>query len=404
MKKYVIVGASAAGISALNRIYQLDSSSHITCISDEVSRPYNKCFLADYGLKIKTHEQLYIMDPSKYDPERVVFIQPARVIDINTTHCSVYTQCGKEIKYDILFIGSGARPLCPVLFDKISSDKIFHFYSLHDVDRLCTYINTQRPRRALVVGAGLSGIECADVLQSAGVQTFVCERNSLPLAGGLDELSYQYIYNAAKNSSVEIYTNAHINHVLERPDGEVEVHTLDKVWVVDIVIIAVGTKPNTDFISCESSIILENGRIVVDGLMRTTVSNVYAGGDVIMTNHMLTGDRGASTVWPDAMLHGTLAAYAMMDKSKPYPGIFPIVSSAFFGIKYASVGVPQLIGAETKIVCINSGVTYRAIWVNEHGHLRAFIECGPQLCLSRLRQLMVTKTSVTPEILRELSV
>ena len=79
--------------------------------------------------------------------------------------------------------------------------------------------------------------------------------------------------------------------------------------------------------------------VMVNDFMRTSQPDIYAGGDLIEVTNTLTGNRLRSCMWPDAMQQGMYAALAMAGQPKPYPGPAVIVSSAFFGLKFAQAGV-----------------------------------------------------------------
>ncbi len=338
-KTYVIIGASAAGIGALNRLARLAPTDQIICIAAQQVNPYNTCLLADYCAGKKTHAELSIFNLQKA-PENVIMKLGVRVETIDPRVKQVLLSDGKMISYDALFIGTGTTATIPPIDGIRDGRGVFTFQTMADCQQIMDYRVQHGVTKAVVIGAGLTGLECADALAQHGVSVTVVEKQDRVLSHLVSPEGSTFIQKAMNAMDVEFYPGQTVTRVCVR-DGCVSGIELGSGIVIQVqmVIVAVGARQNSELVQRAGIAVSENG-IVTDEYLRTSIEGVWAGGDGAQVACAYTNALIASCTWPDAMLQGLTAAHGMTGDLKRYQGATRITDSAFFGLQFQAGGVP----------------------------------------------------------------
>lgn len=379
-KRYLLIGASAASMGAVLKLRQLDPEAQITIFSAEKELPYNKCLLADFLAGIATQDKLNIYKAGG----RVTLELDARIVSINSAQKTITTHTGVEHSYDVLFLGMGSGPWIPNI-PGIEATGVFTFHTLADTLAIQDYIQKNQCKKAVVCGAGLSGMEVADSLKAQGIEVTVVEKSSQVLPHLLTRQAAEFLHDHMRSVGINLILQEQICSI-ENIDAQVAGVTLSNNSFIpaDILIMATGLRPNT-LLCQEAGITVSSNGVVVDAFMRTSQPDIYAAGDLIEVTDTLTGNRLRSCMWPDAMQQGMHAALAMVGQPKSYPGPAIIVSSAFFGLKFAHAGIVQ---EPLKIATKQD--FFHAINQNE-GILQGFQVLGKRHDLGLLRRLILTK-------------
>jgi NAD(P)H-nitrite reductase large subunit len=390
-KSYVIIGASAAGISAINTLRRLDPDANITCITDEPETPYNKCFLADYLAGSKTQEQLHIFTAAHAQEKKVHLIQGMHVVSLIAEHKQIQLADGRLIAYDALFIGTGTRPVVPTVYG-ISSECVFNFHGMAHARDLLDFIKNHLPKRAIVLGAGLSGLECADALSNYGIKVFVVEQQDVVLSRLVDQSGGDYIAAAMQRAGVYLSLGTVVQEVVTSDEGVEVVLSSGYTLAADLLVCALGAKPNSAFVATAGAT-MQQAWIQVDDTMKTSLPTVYAGGDVVVVQDQLSGSLVPSCTWSDAMHQGMVAAHNMVGQQKSYPGVMTVTSSAFFGIKFASCGAVAKPLPVHEIVRQSHEHEYK-LFLLEDAYLRGFLLVGASINLNAYRRMVLTRQEI----------
>lgn len=337
-KKHVIIGVSAAGLSAARKLLQLAPGDEIICITHETETPYNKCHLASYLLGDIGQEGVLTLKERDKLKNALSIRYGIEVTRIDTKSRVVYGADGFQESYDTLFIGSGSSPFMPPLFRDASYENVCTFHSLKDTENLRTLIANKAIKRAVIIGAGLSGLECADALQHQGIEVSVIERTDCVLARQINQKAADLLHHNIGIAGASLYTSREVQDISVQ-HNRISTVILDDGTALetDIVIITCGLQPNTAFLA-ESGILLKQGHIIVNEYLETNIAGVYAGGDAILVKDLISQQLMPSRAWPDAMLQGMIAGSSMADQQKSYEGTIVVTSSAFFGLKFATCG------------------------------------------------------------------
>lgn len=389
-KRHIIIGTSAAGLSAAKRLALLVPNDEIICISDEVALPYNKCHLASYLSGEKQELDVLTLRADELASKGIIFKLGVRVIKIDTDAQEIMSDDGSVLTYDTLFIGTGSSPkMPPILYIRDCKD-IGTFHSLRDTQRLLQLVAEKKLRHAVVIGAGLSGLECADGLRVHGVDVHVVELRDRALSHQVNEAGAALIHQKMRESGVQFYPNVQVAQILERDGSVCGVELIDgRIITADAVIVATGLKPNTELLA-NTPIERRHGHILVNEYMQTNLATVYAGGDACMVLDQITGELVPSRAWPDAMLQGMTAAFNMAGQKKTYPGTAVITSSAFFGLKFATCGTVVDIPENSTIIEALTNDSYQLL-VIKNSILIGFLLIGDTSKLNQYRRLVLTK-------------
>ncbi len=397
---YTIIGSSAAGLAAATTVARIDPHAQIVCISDEQENPYNKCFLVDYVSGERPYEQLSTMRAELAQHPNFKLMLGRRVIAINPEKKTVELHDRVILPYDKLCMSMGGSPVKLTLPGSDAYAGVFTFYTLADIKKLVAYCAAYKARRAVVVGAGLSGLECAHALVQRGFQVTLCERGDRVLPHQTDQQGSQLIQRAAECAGVTIVTHSAVQELVGASGRVTGVVLTDDLFVpADIVIFTIGMRPNSE-LARSSGIELQGRHVKVDNRLRTSIESIVACGDLVVAPCSSTGQLVPSNTWPDAVLQGTVAAYTMMGHERVYPGVIGHTVSSFFGIEISACGTLQ--GKLHERLVIERPGNYR-LFELENGVLKAFSLLGSLGSAGMIcRRVLLTKQPITRKELQAL--
>lgn len=397
---HIIIGSSAAGLSAATTLSRLDPQARIICISDEPEQPYNKCFLVDYVAADRSRQELFTLRAALAEHPHFTLLLGTSVTTIDPIGMTVTLGDGQRLSYDTLFMGMGGSPFIPAV-PGISLSGVFTFYTLADIDKIMVYTAQRAVCKAVVVGAGLSGLECANALHARGIAVTMIERGDHILPHHTDRGGSDFIRKAAHQSGVAIMTNAQAHELIGQDGSIAGVLLADETLVpADLVIFTVGMRPHTG-LAQRAGIALHGHHVAVDNRLQTNIPTIFAGGDLVAAPCSLTGALVPSTTWPDAVLQGSVAAYGMVGQTRLYPGVVGNTASHFFGFTIAACGRLQ-VSAERQSVVVASERAY-SVFELEQGVLKAYslIGASPTAAMS-CRRALLTQQPISEQELRSL--
>nr|MBP9765594.1 NAD(P)/FAD-dependent oxidoreductase [Candidatus Babeliales bacterium] len=305
-KKIIVVGLSAASVAFITKLRSFDKESEIICFSAEPDMPYNRCLLADFLTGELEQQALQLKDLNFYQNNNIQVFFNTYVTRLDTPNNRVYVQ-DMAYEYDYLFLGIGTRPFVPksLAIDDIKG--VFTFHTLQDMVAINQYIDDYKPRNAVVIGAGLNGMEAVSSLHQKGIEVTVVEAQETILPGQVQADVASWLLQHITVAGVTAYMSTKVVSI-QSQQGQVSGALLDSQSVVpaDMVIVAAGSLVNSELVQ-HAGIELLNGSIVVSDRMQTSISNIFAAGDVCIVPDFITKKMVRSTTWSDAMLQGLCA-------------------------------------------------------------------------------------------------
>lgn len=331
----VIAGNGPAAISAIEAIREVDRNSSIILISRERERAYSPCYLYHYISGEITRDKLYIKEEDFYEKNNVNVLFGISLEKVMPDKRSVRLSDGKTLPYDRLFLATGAEPLLPEI-PGIQGEDVFFFKSLQDAERIISII--PKIKKSAVIGGGFIGLEIAEALRKKGISVTVIEKEERILPRMLDKEMAEIVRAHLLKNGIDIITGKLIKEI-ERKDGHIRgLRTVDGITVpADIVIVSAGVKPNIKPVE-GTGIRIDRG-IIVNERMETSVSGIYAAGDVAEIE--IKGIRKLNPIWLNATVSGSIAGSNMIGISKKLDSHIPDMNMInLFGLYIFSGGSP----------------------------------------------------------------
>ncbi len=338
MPKYVIVGASAAGIGAVEAIREVDSEGTITVISDEECPQYSRPMISDLVSGKANFDKMMCREHDFWEKNSIQALTGRTAIGLSLSNKYVMLDRGEHINFEKLLIATGGKPFVPKIE---GSDKngVLTFTTLSDAESLVAKL--KEVEHALVIGAGLIGVSVADALVKKGLKVTMVELQDKILSLILDPIASEIVEKIIRKAGVTIATGQTVKRIIGRPgNGKVvggAVLTSGEKVQCDVVIIAIGVIPRTELV--EKTNVKTNRGILVDRFMSTNIPGVYASGDVAEAYDFVLGENRLLPLWPLAQMEGKIAGYNMAGKKVDYPGGTAMSSLKYFGIPIISIGI-----------------------------------------------------------------
>ena len=333
--KYVIIGNSYAALFAVEAIRKTGAKETIVIISDEKEHTYSKAMLHEYVADMVGEDLIYLRDFDYYQKMNVIPLLGKKVSKIDSKTKKVYI--GKEnIGFEKLLIATGGVPFIPPVIKELNKFKnIFTFTRKRDADKMKSVLNSVKS--VVILGAGLIGLQCAEGLAHTGKKVAVVELadDILPIA--LDDEAARIARQELLKQGIDIFTGGTISKI-NGSKGKINSVTLKsrKKIPCQMVVIAVGVKPNIDFLT--GACIKTDRGILVDSRMETNLNDIYAAGDCTQAVEILSGKTIPIPVIPIASVQGMIAGCNMAGKKKEYKGGLSLNALQFGGAQIISYG------------------------------------------------------------------
>jgi len=332
-KKILIVGCGTAALAALKQIRKINSQAEVRLVSMESHLPYSPTSLP-YVISGRMKEAEIAMATEdffkKMDAE---LLRGKKVERVNTAEGTVLIDSGETESYDALLIATGSEPVMPQI-PGLDRGQALVLRTLDQARDLAARMRGSKT--AIVLGAGLIGMHVAQCLAEKGVQVKVVEMLTSILPAYFDKDASSMIQRELAGHGITFFTGRKAAKVTWKKNGvEIKVEG-GEALEADLLLVATGVAPRIAFL--RGSGIEMNGGIKVDSRMRTSVTNVFAAGDVASAKGFLTGEHGVNAILPNAAEQGKIAGSNMAGMVMEYEGWLPMNAFKFFGHLAVSVG------------------------------------------------------------------
>lgn len=334
--RYVIIGGSAAAISAVESIRLTDDRSTIELFSDEETPLFSRVLLPYYVAEKLSKPLLNFRAADFFEENSVTPHLGVKVREINAEGKTILADDG-SYAYDRLLIATGGNPIVPPI-PGVNKPGVSTLKTMADAERIYNY----PARRAVVIGAGSIGVEACISLCRRGMKVTLLEQLGHVLPTVFDEESAAIIRKRIEDIGVEVVTGEKALEFVGEDRVE-NVITDNREIPCDLVVLAVGVRPAVE-LAVQAGLELGSlGGIKVDNLMRTSRPEIYAAGDVAETYDIARGTNFINAIWPCAFEQGHIAGLNMSGTRTPYAGSYRRNSIGnFIGIPAISMGLTQI--------------------------------------------------------------
>lgn len=379
--KYVIIGNSAAAAGCIEGIRSVDKKGSITVISKEKHHIYSRPLIS-YLLCGKTDEEKMKYRPdSFYKDNGCELILGAEVTKIDPKAKTVTLGNGDVISYDKLFAGTGSNPFVPPMKGLENVKNKFTFMSLDDALDLDKALTPKS--RVLIVGAGLIGLKCAEGIYGKCAHITVVDLADRILTSILTDDAAKIMQKHIEKKGIEFKLGTSVAEF----DGENALLTNGETEKFDIVVTAVGVRPNTALIAEAGGKV--NRGIVTDEYCRTTLPDIYAGGDCAESYDITTDTNRVLALLPLAYMQGQAAGKNMAGEITVYDNAIPMNAIGLFDLHIISAG-----SYDGEKYIESDGTNYKML-VTRDGLLKGYILMGDVLRAGIYTSLIREKTPLS---------
>lgn len=396
MNTIIIIGSSAAGIAAAGKLREFDQTASIICLTKETTMPYNRCLLADFLSGHRTREQVHTKGEDFFATKNIDLRMGCEVTGLDTVTKKITLNNGQQLTYDFLVIASGRSAFTPPPLD-LTMPGVLPFYDLDHVQSALDHITKVKARRAIIVGAGITGLECADGLYRHGIHITMIERGKQLLGRQIDPEGASFLQKFLEDKGICFKLGATIVSIEQitspaSPFPYLRVTlTSNEIIEVDIILAATGGRQNSDFARA-AGIICDDHGIIVDEGQATNIPNVFAAGDVCSVINLASGNRAASTLWPDAVAQGLTVANSIAGLCRPFAGTLNITSTHIFDTALVTCGDFSALD-ELDSLKKEEPAFYHRFYLRE-GVLQGFVMVGNVSNVGQLRKTMLEKVPI----------
>ena len=344
--RIIIIGGVTAGAKAAAKAHRVDPNNEIIIYQDEAEVSYSACGLP-YVISgvIQDDRKIIIRQPEDFAIDGIDVFTNHRVLSIDQSNQQLTVRnlnnnSDEVVDYDRLILATGARSIIPTL-EGITLAGVLTLRNISDIGRFKKLLNTRRPKQAVIIGSGYIGVELAESFHQLGIKTTIVEKAARILPG-FDPEMVQPVLDHLLENRVELILgdglaklhgeNGHVTAV-ETESG--------KMIPAELVIIAIGAKPNVELAIAAGIELGITGAIAVDSRMETRISGIFAAGDCCETVNRVTGTPIWMPLGDIANLQGRVAGENAAGGNANFPGVFGTAIFKTFKLTVAITGLSE---------------------------------------------------------------
>lgn len=361
--RIVIVGGVAGGASAATRARRMNEDAQIIMLEKDRHVSFANCGLPYYlGGEIEDREKLLVAKPNLFKERFHIDVRTRHevtAIDRPRKTVTVLNHEGGEsyeLAYDKLILAPGASPIIPPI-GGVDAANVFTLRNVEDTDRIKSYLDVTKPRRAVVVGAGFIGLEMVEQLHGLGIATRLVELVDQVLPP-LDAEMAHLLQVELEAHGVDLHLGDGIKEV-RKTDGLADSVVLNSGTVLgtDLVIIGVGVRPNVKLAVDAGLALGETGGVLTNEYGQTGDMDIYAVGDVAEYEFGPTGTMMRVPLAGPANRAGrTAGEHAATGKADAATAVYGTAIARVFGLAAGMTGMSrklaERLGRDAKSVTI----------------------------------------------------
>lgn len=349
----IIIGATAAGTSAAAKAKRTNPDLDITLYEKRDYVSFGACGLPYFvGEHFEDPNQMIARTPEKFAQQGIDIALEHEVLSVDFDAQIIVvrdlkTNQDRTESYDQLMLATGATAVMPPI-KNVDLKNVYHLRTMADGQALRELGQDPKVQSVTVIGAGFIGLEIAEEFHQLGKQVRVIqlEDRILPLA--FDPELTDMFADDLRDNGIEL----HLSEAVQALEGTVQVTGIvtDKgQYATDLVIVAAGIRPNTQFITDDRLKKLPNGAIIVDQAGRTSIENVYAAGDNATVINSVTNQPMYSALATGANKLGRIVGMNLGGQAAQLPGMLNSAGVKLITLEAGRTGLTEKEAAEAGI-------------------------------------------------------
>lgn len=330
-------------------------------------------------------ESIVVPDKMLEDPGIHVIV--AEVTHVDAAKKKVYLADGRELDYDKLFLGMGAKSMIPPI-EGIGLEGVLALRGLEDAEKIRSYMAEKNPRSLIFIGAGFISLEVASLFASlahGGKPVTIVELMDRPLPLMLDADMAASVADYLKEKGLTLLNGKKVNRIVGS-DGTVTGVELDsgETLDADMVFVNVGVRPNTEL---AEGVGLEMGDfgIKVNAFQETSDPDILAGGDCVEKINFVTGKPEGGRLRGPAVMQGRLAAKRLAGYDIRFPGVLNAGGCQIFDLVVTATGLTETDARRHGIETVSAVVDSRS----KHGMIPGMQPWKIKLVFQRESQVVI---------------
>ena len=311
--RYVVIGASAAGISGAKTLRELDKDDEIVLISKD-ENVYSRCILHHYISNHRDIDALNFTSKNFFEENNITWMKGLEVKDVNDKEQTLNLSNGETLSYDKLLVCSGASAFIPPVTGLREGNNVVGLRNLDDA--VLIKEQAKKVKNVVVLGAGLVGIDAVSGLLGQGLNISLVEMSNKILPLQLDKYASDVYEKKFTEEGVSLKLDVKAEKLILDENNNPKALLLNTGEEVpcELVVVATGVRSNIAFME-NSNIECDRFGLIIDAKGQTNIENIYGAGDVT----------GRNPIWPTAVKEGIIAAHNMLGKE--------MIMNDFFGSK-----------------------------------------------------------------------
>ena len=355
--KIVVIGGVACGPKAAARAKRCNPSAQVTLIEKGEWISYGGCGLPYYlGATVKDLNDLmttsweavrtpeFMKNPKDIDTllgwEATKINREEKTVEVK----EVKTGEVKVLPYDKLVIATGADNFKPPM-EGIDATGVFGMKTPKDAVDMQNYIKVEGVESAVVIGAGLIGMECAEAFANWGLDVTIIEMQNSIFPQVLDAEMGAVFQNYLEGEDLNFMLNTKVEKILVNEEGKVSGVQTDK-GVVDaqMVLVAVGVRPCVQ-LAVDAGLEVDKG-IIINEYCQTSDPDIYAGGDCVMTTNIVSGQRVYAPMGSTANRQGRVIGTNITGGNDTHPGVLNTAVCKMFDWSLGATGLSERVAKQ----------------------------------------------------------
>ena len=352
--KVVIIGGVAAGMSAAAKFKRLSPNDDVVVYEKGDIVSFGACGLPYYvGGFFDDSREMIARTPEQFKESGVEIHIKHEVIDVDFSNKklkvkNLNTNEILEENYDKLMIASGARAIIPPI-KNINLENVVTLKSMEDGNKLRDLMANEDYKKVAIIGAGFIGLEAVEAAKHKGKEVTVIQLQDRVLQEVFDKDITELLEEELRDNDVNLLLSETVVELIG--DGKVSKVKTDKREIdADIVILATGVKPNTDFLKSDEIKMLKNGALIVDSYGRTSVEDVYSAGDCATINNLITGKESYVPLATGANKLGRIVGENLAGQNNSFQGSMASSCIKVMNMEAARTGLSE---KEVKDLCFD---------------------------------------------------
>lgn len=344
-ERVIVIGGDAAGMSAASQAGRLRGDLEIIAFERGPHTSYSACGMPYYVAElVDTPEQLIARTPEQFHRQGI----DARIhhevkgIDLAERTVQVLDLANNRTltePFDQLVIATGASPIKPDI-PGIDADGVHSLDILRDGIRLREAIERRKPRRAVIIGGGYIGVEMAEAFLLLGLEVTMIEQSDQVMRL-LDAEMAALVARALVEQGVRLLLGERVESIITRDGEVVGVETDQRTLDADIVVLAIGIRPNSQMAGQAGLPLGTTGGIVVDERQKTPVDGVWAAGDCVESFHLVSRRWVHTALGTVANKQGRVCGTNLGGQYLRFPGVLGTAITKFGALEIARTGLNE---------------------------------------------------------------